>query len=151
MLEYIERGLFENSVRSSIFQEICTTRGPWESIAIYMYLVHTVLCTKNANEFRRNSPFVYTNSHFSKLRDFAASPFEEISLCRMKICLQPRKFTHLQTIFQCDFVNSRTKIQIAYRKLLILKEVLFSCNNWRNLLQTKTLFWNCTIVNLLLV
>ena len=87
----------------------------------------------------------------AKLRDFAASPFEEILLCRMKIHLQPRKFTHLQTIFQSEFVNSRTKIQIAYRKLLILKEVSFGCNNWRNLLQTKTLFWNCTIVNSLLV
>ena len=115
---------------------------------------YTVLCKKNANEFRRNSPFVYTNSHvyfrrscvilrhhFSKKYRFAA----------WKFVYNRQKLTHLQTIFQSDFVNSRTKIQIAYRKLLILKEVLFSCNNWRNLLQTKTLFWNCTIVNLLLV
>ena len=72
-------------------------------------------------ECKRISPkFAFCLHEFSrifqaKLRDFAASPFEEISLCRVKIRLQPRKFTHLQTIFQSDFVNSRTKIQIAYR------------------------------------
>ena len=108
-------------------------------------------------ECKRISPkFAFRLHEFSrifqaKLRDFAGSPFEEISLCRVKLHLQPRKFTHLQTIFQSDFVNSTTKIRIAYRELLILKEFSFGCNNWRNPLQTKTLFWNCTIVNLLLV
>ena len=81
---------------------------------------HVQYCAKRIQTNFAETHLLFTQLlpiFWAKLFDCSVSRFEEISLCHAKIHPQPRKFTHLQTIFQSD-VNSRTKILDPETKFL---------------------------------